>query len=373
MCSNDTQIQQSIKWPVGVQCIPSMGECLNGECVCRPGYRHDLTYVRFRNCSFPPILFYILFPILLIFNLLIFFAVYKEYSLSKATAKLIIIANTLMSIFYLIFLCLQIGYGFHMNGVSLIFFYLFSSFSSSVAPIQVYSLVSPLYAVAFKSTAIVARSIGGLFVFFKLVQLVPILVAAVKYGDFTNEDNDRGWNNMLLSYAFIIGFEACVSSLWVIYDGTKMINLVQGISKNITSDLDGATKSKTLEYSLKVEKLVKDTRNQVFSIVLILLTFPILYFSTGYLPFNYVFYALSIAFSPAGSLLSMQYVSKLSKKNKDGSGSNQSPDKLTSSTFPKHQAQNQIQVEGTPNEKNQAVSPIIDAPKSSSIIPAAEE
>lgn len=346
-----------------------MGDCVDNICVCKKGFNHDLTFVRFRNCALPDHLMLILFLILLLLTVRVFYVTYKQYSTSKSMARIILTANLVSTFGFFIFVILQISFNFIMNGISIIFFISYSIGASLVMTLNIYSLIAPLYSVARKDPTFAARTLAIQLVFSKMAQAIPLLIAVGLYEDYTNEANDDGWNSMLELSAFLLGVDTLTLTIWIVWQGTKMINLVKILENIGQIHSAGSSSSRKSAYLKKVEDLVAHSKRAVIILVLMITIFPIIYFSTKYIPFNYIFYYSSIAVVPISAGKNMNYASISSENGKTNSNQHSDGKQTSNPSSKNSQQQQQIIIPTTMQEPKSGYE---DA-KTSIIIPNSDE
>lgn len=110
--------------------------------ICSNGYRHDLTYLRYRNCNQPSFLFPVLLATQLLFLLFLFPDVFTKYVQATSIAKPALLSLLLCLMFYLIFWMIFLSFDFAFNSYSFFALYFVIAFLIIGDGIAVYSMVS---------------------------------------------------------------------------------------------------------------------------------------------------------------------------------------------------------------------------------------
>lgn len=293
---NTTAFKEGSFWPLDIQCGLGMstGECVSGECVCSKGFQHDLSYVRFRNCSMPTLFLPIVFGVHLFALLFIIPYVFMKYREAKSIARTSLLSTFIASLFYLLFCVGFITYKFIFN-IFLFFILYLMVFAFSIANgITVYSLVAPLSAVAGKSKEPLMNTIIATLVFFRISGLVPIVIASIWFYNPNDPTNDKGWSNLANVFSFLVALESVSMATLFIVFGTKMVKLLEEI-KNPQISLQ-STLSRA--YMNKVKQLIFRNKVALAPLLVVLCVVPVVQFAAGSVPFNFVFLGFSLSNIP---------------------------------------------------------------------------
>lgn len=301
-------------WGKGMECGWGFntGQCIDGKCICANGFYHDLTYARYRNCSLPGPLFPIVLATQFIVLLFLIPHVFVRYRESKSIAKNALLSLFLCSISYAIFWVIYLFSGFVFNTFAFFTLHFVSTFLTIGDGIAVYSLISPLSIVLKISSVPLRRAIIIYVSFFRVAELIPVVIASAYYDDPNDETKDFMWSRMVAIYSVIAASETLIFTLLFVLLGSKLVRLFDE-----SKDLDKAQPRSlsTRIYLKKVKELMKMFKIVVPPMTLILCIVPLLRFITGTIPFTFLFVAVSFCNIPMLIYIITKYASKTTKKS----------------------------------------------------------
>lgn len=284
MCDKNPYYSSQVMCGVGLG-----GSCAIGntsQCICKPGFSHDLTQLRQRDCS----LHYTVMPIFcswyLVGSFIALIMSVKEIRNSTGTAKQILIAGALNSLSCIAFCAYQSAHGYAVDAVSVFFGYLLFSFAFISIYLIVYSLASPLFKMAEIPETQLIKGLRFINFVFRSLGIILSIVAMAAYSDHTNPANDKGWNVIISIMFGLHAIETAIIQLSIQIVGRRMIAAVQ-LLINLTPD--NPNHITTRQYIHKVQDLLRNMRKTSPGFVISWLVPIIIYLATGYFPvFNFV-------------------------------------------------------------------------------------
>lgn len=331
MCDADVKSDIYKYWSRDVLCNPTYGECdfVNHACICHEGFTHDLQYLRQRRCHLPNLYFPIMFGVQIALSLLLLPYIYLRCRETKAMARLSLQLNLISCIVYIFFCIFNFSYWFVINPLIILTFYLIVGLLSVIKYIEIFSFISPLAAAAMKPIAPIKKMLFIVFLLYKVVEIIPLLIQSIKYGDPNDPNNDSAWSIYIMIYTLIVCIEAVSTVLILSIYAKKMLNVIDDLSSD-REDSTGNSSKISANYLNKMRRMVFRVVIIFPSVAVVLFFSPVMYLTTGYIPFSYIFSSLAIFSVPPIILVSTMYASS---STRIASISQSSPTKTSSKRF----------------------------------------
>ncbi len=335
MCDADSKSDLYRYWSRDIQCGNGYGDCdfVNHDCICHDGFTHDLSYIRQRGCHVPKLYFPVVYGIQLALSLMILPFIIVKLHQSTSIARLSMKCSAAACLLHMLYCILIISLGFINYPVVVFTLYMLTSSISAGKCIEIYSFVHPLTAVAMKPATSAKHTLYGFYIFYRIAELVPLVIATVKYSDINNRENDLPWNICMMTLSLIIGIEAISLGLFIIIYASKMVKFIEELSVGQREKNEKHSRVPS-SYLQKVKTMIKRAGIMVPSIAIPLFFPPIVIISTNFLPGSYVFFSFSVSCAIPLVLFSAEYVTKATKKSsevqasKSGEPSNKTSDQV---------------------------------------------
>lgn len=317
MCDNDRKSVIDKYWSSDIQCWSGYGECdfINHACVCHDGYTHDLSYIRQRSCQVPKLYFPIAYGIQLICSLLLLPYVFLKYREATSIARMSLQLNLGACAFYILHCLLNFSYSFINNPFIMFVFYITLSLLSTTRYVEIYSFMYPLTTAALRPVTSIKRMLFSLASFFKVLEFIPLLIAAIVNTGANDINNDIIWSTYVMIFALIIGVEAVSIALYFLFYSKRLLQVIETIP---CRDINVESYGRIPRCYLQKIRLVVLRIGFILPVVAFMLFFaPLAYLVTGFLPGSYLFTSLTAFTTPALILASSIYASNSKRTSSD--------------------------------------------------------
>lgn len=276
-------------WPMNLTCPKSSGSCVDGFCQCKEGYQHDFTSLRLRDCRVPNLFL----PIIEGIFIAIAFAslVYSLYYVrtAKFLARKIILGAVGVETTSLFLGIVRQAQQNKLTGITFFIYYMNMSFAFLCVYLSVYSMAVPLCKMSRTPIKKIEQLIKLSFVFFRIADAIPMLIAWGRYNEWNDPNNDVSWNKCSAIESCLYGIEMIGVAIVTHIYGFQMVKTIEGISNDLSSDNALARSN----YLARVKNYLN--MQYTFTPVMTVVAFsqPVVYLSSGYFPYTFVIYTLS--------------------------------------------------------------------------------
>lgn len=300
---------QSGPWIPDLKCSPSSGVCFNGECVCKPGFEHDLSLFRFRDCRIPSGYLPAIDGIVIAFSALSI--PYSLYYLkqSRMLARKIILSAIFSEFFCMMTAIIRFIQSHMMTGTSIFFFLTNISFAFLCAYLSAYSLAAPLFKISKKSIAVVQNLLVISFIIFRVIIFSLAIAIAILANNPNDSIGDNYWNLCIALGSLALAVEMLLLVFGIIYQGDKMIFTMAEIAKDVHA---ASLEASTNNYIARVKRYLRVQKLLVPVVIIVAVLFTSIYFATGYLPYSFVLVSL-IQFSATIFALALTHFAVINK------------------------------------------------------------
>lgn len=272
-----------------ILCSYPLGQCINDECICAKGQRHDMILIRQRDCLLSegilPVYHYIYVSIA---SLCI---IYSIINLKDKTgeARTIIGLNILSAGLLLLLGINEIINNYIQDQYACIILLGIGVVNFISCYRFVFMISLPLFKLARADLNKMEKTFRLTWLGFRLVQFVPCILGLAHYGDPKKKENDDGFNGIVCYFHLTVGIETTFLSLALYIRGYRLVGIVQSIIDKSPKDSISAS---TRMYVTKTRSFLKNGIFPIFSAAIGYYLIPCIYFVYGYIPYAYIFYMI---------------------------------------------------------------------------------